>query len=515
MSLGFSGLIRAGFAAVALALGSFSAPVLAQSEPEIVMAAPRDLAPGPQDAYYTSVILYVWEPLIIGGEDGEPKPGLAVDWTPSEDARQWTFSLRPDVTFHDGTPLNADAVLANFERFIAVSPKSSPFYTMNVDTSYPGLSGMEKVDDLTFRLDFDAPLPTLPYAMVNFSSPIYAPASFDENGDFATFPIGTGPFKLVEHEPLVSLLLERFDEYWGEPAAAEHIRVRVIPDPDTRLSALRAEEIMGVMDLGAIPPEQGVDLARDERFELSVSPSTISHYMHPNGRTGIFADPRLRKAASLAIDRNAIVSLYRDFPTPTANIINVTSPFHVDIPIEHDPEAAVALAEEVLGGERAPVLLIVPSYGVDRYPYRAQAELIQFMLAPLGLDVEVRILDGAAFRDAQAEGEYDLALATQGLPNADPFTMFNNYMSSTGSQNASYSLGYASEEVDALLARASAALDIAERGEIYAELQRIAAEDLPTIPLFNDATVLAYNVEITGYQQRLYGTTLPQAAWAK
>lgn len=482
---------------------------------EIVLAAPRDLAPGPKDAYFTSVILQVWEPLVAGSEKGEPIPKLALSWTSSEDSKVWTFALRRDVSFHDGTRFDADAVLANFERFRAVSPRPSPFYPMNIDTSYPGLVAVEKVDDFTVRLRFDQPRPTLPYAMVNFSSPIYSPTGFDAAGDFSGFPQGTGPFKLVEHKPQLSLLLAANDNYYGRKAKADLVRIRTIPDPDTRLSALKAEEIMGVLDLGAIPPEQATELIKDDRFALSATPSTISHYLHANGKSGLFADRRLRKAVSLAVDRSAIVDLYRGYPVATANILNATSPFHKPVPVVHDPARAADLARAALGDARRTARLIVPTYGLSRYPYKAQAELIQHLLQPLGLDVSVRILDGAAFRAALASGNYDLALATQGLPNADPFTLFRNYMASTGASNIALSLGYANAEVDALLAEAATTTEIARRRAIYDALQDIAAAELPTIPLFDDTALIAHNKQISGYEAGLYGPTLTTLQWAE
>ena len=483
---------------------------------EVTLAAPRDLAPGSQDAYYTSVILYVWEPLIAGGEDGKPIPKLAESWSMSEDGKEWTFNLRENVTFHDGEELNADAVIANFERYKQVSPKNSPFYTLNIENSYPGLQEVVKVNDLTFKLVFEKPQPTLLYSMVNFSSPIYSPKNFDEQGDFNGLPQGTGPYKLVEHEKDAYALLRANEHYYGEKAKTETIRVKVIPDPDTRLAALKAGEIFGVMDLGAIPPEQAQELAKDDRFELSVTRSTISHYLHPNGKNGLFADVRLRKAVSLAIDRELIVDeLYRGFPTATANILNVTSPFYKVVELKYDPAQAKELAKEVLGEERKNVRLIVPSYGIDRYPYKAQAELIQYQLKEIGLDVEIQILDTAAFKDAQAKGEFDLALGTQGLPNGEPFTIFNNYLSSEGSSNISYSLGYANEHIDELLAQASAELDLDKRQAIYHEIQEITAEEFPTIPLFNDASLIAFNKSIKGYKALLYGTTLSNLEWAQ
>lgn len=514
----YARLLSGAAVALALALSLLPGPDApahgADGAREIVLAAPRDLAPGARDAYFTSVMLQVWEPLIALDEGGEPAPKLAESWASSDDGKTWTFALRRGVTFHDGAPFDADAVIANFERFRAVSPRSSPFYTMNIDVSYPGLVAVEKVDAFTVRLRFDQPRPTLPYAMVNFSSPIYSPASFDATGSFSQFPQGTGPFKLVEHHPQASLLLAANDAYYGVKAKARMVRIRTIPDPDTRLSALKAEEIMGVLDLGAMPPEQATELIKDERFGLSAARSTVSHYLHPNGKIGLFADRRLREAVSLGIDRAAIVDLYRGYPAATVNILNATSPFHTVRPVAHDPARAVALAKAVLGAARKPVRLIVPTYGIGRYPYKSQAELIQHFLQPLGLDVEVKILDGAAFRAALAKGAFDLALGTQGLPNADPFTVLNGYMASTGASNIGLSLGYANAEVDALLGEAVAGAGVARRRAIYDRLQDIAARELPTIPLINDTNLIVYNKRITGYRAGSYGPTLATLQWA-
>lgn len=485
------------------------------NEGEIVLAAPRDLAPGPTDAFYTSVILYVWEPLIAAGEDGKPVGKLAESWEMSDDGKEWTFTLRDGVTFHDGEKLNADAVIANFDRWRQVSPKSSPFYGMDIDISYPTLKEVVKVDELTFKLIFGEPQPTLLYSMVNFSSPIYSPNNFDENGDFNGLPQGTGPFKLIEHEKDSYVLLEANEHYYGEKAKAERIRINVIPDPDTRVAALKAGEIYGVIDLGAIPPEYAEELLKDDRFEASTARSSISHYIHPNGASGMFSDVRLRQAVSLAVDRELIVEeLYRGYPTATTNILNNTSPFYKEFEIKHDVEKAKQLVKEVLGEEGGEALLIVPSYGIDRYPYKAQAELIQYQLKEIGIDVEIQILDTAAFHEARANGEFDLALATQGLPNAEPYTILNEFMHRDGGRNKSNSLGYENPYVEQLLDEAASELDVEKRADIYFELQQIAIEELPTIPLFHDVNLIVYNRAITGLEALVYGATLHEVEWA-
>ncbi|MEM1431307.1 MAG: ABC transporter substrate-binding protein [Pseudomonadota bacterium] len=504
-------------AAALAALVALAAPIAPDANAqtrEMVMAAPRDLAPGAEDAYYVSSILYVWEPLVQFGPDGGPVPQLLSGWEMSEDATRWTFTLRDGVTWHNGDALTAEHVVGTFERIIQVSPKRSPFYSMHIDRAYPGLVAIEAQDALTFTMEFDSPRPTLPHQMVNFSSAVFHPDNFDADGNFNDLVIGTGPFRLVSHTPDQELVLERFEEYWGTPAGTERVVVRTIPDADTRAAALRAEEIVGVMDLGAMPPEQAASLAEDDRFELNAHPSSISHFLHVSGGDGPLSDMRLRQAISMAIDREAIVQLYRGFTTPTANFLNVNNPFHIDVPLVHDPEAAADLAAEVLGAERMDIRLIIPSWGVARYPYRAQAELIQFMLQPIGLDVTIQLLDRAAFNEVRQSGDYDLSLSTLGLPNADPITVFRDYFTRDGAMSVRNAIGYENPDMTALLEAALAERDLDLRAGIYADIQRLAATELPTIPLMNDTTVIVHHVDVVGYRQTIYGGTLNTAAWA-
>lgn len=101
----------------------------------------------------------------------------------------WTFHLREGVTFSNGTPFNADSVLANFDR-MKKGPFESSFYGMNIDTIYPGLVSYEKTDDYTVVLTLSEGQPLLDYTMVNYGSAIFEPSCFAEDGTFAGFPIG-------------------------------------------------------------------------------------------------------------------------------------------------------------------------------------------------------------------------------------------------------------------------------------------------------------------------------------
>ena len=230
--------------AMLLSLGAGSVSMAAESgsQEEIVLGDYRNIAPGVEDAYYCSVILYVWEPLITMDQNGEPAAKLAESWEMSEDAKTWTFHLRQGVKFHDGKDFNADAVLYNFDRMRS-EVKSSGFYSLNIDSFYPNLDQVNKIDDYTVELTFTEAAPSLLYTMTNFGSAMYSPSCFDENYNFNGIAIGTGPFKITENVKDEYVMLERNEDYWGEKAKAEKIKVRTIPDVDTRYSAMKLEEI--------------------------------------------------------------------------------------------------------------------------------------------------------------------------------------------------------------------------------------------------------------------------------
>lgn len=484
---------------------------------EIVLAAARDLAPGPQDAFYCSSVLEVWEPLIDADASGQPKPVLATSWEMSEDARVWTFHLRKGVHFQDGTPFNSWSVLKNFDR-IGQGFRTSQFYYMSLDLMYPGLLTWEALDEYTVRLTFSRAMPQLPYLMAGWNSAQFNPASFDEQGQFTTMAIGTGPFCLQEVRLGSYVLLARNKDYWGNPAKAERIRIRVIPAAETRFSALKAEEIMGALDLGALTPALAAELIKDDRFELVANQSTISHYLFLQGENGVFSDLRLRQAVALGVDRAALAEQYfYGYAVPTRSLINSISPFgDVQEPV-YDKEEAKKLAAEVLGERRVPVRFLLSQQGMERYPYKEMAEWIQAELQPLGLDVHIVVLDNAATVQEIRRGDYDMTLGIRGLSSMDPEDLFWEWLSSgdRGTVNHGRHLGYSSQKADELLQRLATSVNEAERRAIYNELQSIAQTNSAIIPLLEDTNVLVHNKKIRGYQPRIYGVTLSETEWER
>ncbi len=483
----------------------------ADPDAEIVLAGYRSLAPGEKDGYYCSKILYVWEPLVTQDDTAAPAPCLAESWEMSDDGTQWTFYLRQGVKFHDGSDFNADAVIANFDRMM-LGVRSSSFYPLDMDAYYPNLEAYEKTDDYTVRLTFSKPAPTQLYNMVNFGSAVYSPGCFDENGDFSGVCVGTGPFRIEENVLDEYVLLERFDRYWGEPAKAKRIRIRVIPDADTRFAALKAGEIMGVIDLNAIPASLAAELEGNDNFAVAAAKSTMIRFLCLNGTQFPFNDVRMRQAVSLALDRSAVTEgIYNGYGTPTTNILNYVTPFYKEFPVEENMDRAKELAAQVLGDERVSVTYL---YNGSEAAQKGEAELIAFRLGEIGIDCRLMPMEMTNMKERMKAGEYGIARMQQGLSNSEPASVFRRFMLTDGDHNQNYSLGYGNDEVEALMAEAENAADMDVRAECYYRIQEISTQEFPVVPLFNDMTLIAYSTKLSGYEARPYGIELPLVAWA-
>jgi peptide/nickel transport system substrate-binding protein len=182
----------------------------------------------------------------LSSEEGVPEvvPALAESWVVSEDLVTWTFTLREGVTFHDGTPWNADAAVFNLERYTAEdSPNFYPELAAQGGINVGGIDTVSKVDDMTIEITTVGPWSYLPIdlAAVFFGSP----TAIQELGNegFGEAPVGTGPFSFVELVRGERLVLDRNEDYWRGAPALERVILRPIPDSTARVAALQAGEV--------------------------------------------------------------------------------------------------------------------------------------------------------------------------------------------------------------------------------------------------------------------------------
>lgn len=476
----------------------------------VVLAGYRNLAPGVKDGLYCSAILGVWEPLITHDEKGLPKPMLATGWEMREGGKEWIFTLREGVTFHNGTPFNADAVLKNFDR-MAKGYKRSSFYALNMKLYYPSLIKYEKLGEYKFRLLFKEPNVNQLYKMMDFGSPMYAPECFAEDGNFNGIAQGTGPYKITENVLNKYVKLVRNDAYYGEKAKIPSYIIRVIPNADVRYAALKAGEIWGVIDINAIPPFLAHEIKQDSNFGVSVNKQSLIRFLYVNGGKFPFNDVRMRQAVSLAIDRKDITqSLYLGYAEPTNNILNYVSPYYKQFPLEYNLEKAKQLAKEVLGDKRSEIVYCINGAEIVQ---KGEAELIAYWLREIGLDVKIQSLEYATMSKQMKKGDYHFARLQRGLPNGDPYIIFDQFMMPNGAANVSSSMHYRNDEIIKLMDEVKHVVDENKRHELYNRMQEISVIEQPVIPLFNDKTIMAYNRHLKNYDALIYGINLAKVEY--
>lgn len=481
-------------------------------EREVVFAISRDLGNGVEDPFFTHSSAMVWEPLVGLDDALKPKPVLAESWSLSADGRTWTFTLRQGVTFSDGTPFDADAVVANLQRYVKISPRPSPFFTMDVKQGYGKLTDVKRVDASTVTFHLDDPAPFMPSTMSNFFSAMHHPAGFAENGDFKGLPVATGPFKLVDWRRGEYLLLERNERYWGVKPPVKRIRLRAIPDASARLSAIQAGEVDAIAELGALLPAQAQQLKGQSGITVGADPISITQYLAFHCARPPFDDARLRRAAVMAIDLDTIVKdLLYGYATRGKSLLAPFSTqwFSARGTPTYDPAGAQKLAQEALGGRKVEAVLPFSTSAGQARPYKATAELIQQLLRPLGIEVKILALEGAAVTDTVNRGEWNMRFSQLGWANGDPDFIMAGHLHSAGGYNTTSKGGYKNDEVDRLVAAGKVERDEKRRFAIYERLQEIAASEVPVIALYHEHAPYAHGDSITGLRQRIiYQPTL-------
>jgi len=205
-------------------------------------------------------------------------PGLAQSWDISKDGLTYTFKLRPNVKFHDGTPFNAEAVRFCFERQLN---DKSPYYATGtypyVKSFLGNIAGVEAVDPSTLQIKLKAQLAPFLQYLAHQSLFVYSPEALKKWGkDIVKHPVGTGPFKLETWEPGVKVVLARNDAYWGgAPKVRQAIYVPII-EAQARLAAIKTGEIDLTMD---VPPDSLEDLRRDSNVVVAESNSSAAWYI--------------------------------------------------------------------------------------------------------------------------------------------------------------------------------------------------------------------------------------------
>ncbi len=470
----------------------------------------RNLVGGPEDYWYAHASLQVYEPLIKYDNNFNLLPGLASSWTLSPDGLTWEFKLRDDVHFSNGEPFTSATVLFNVERSKAKSGQPSQFLGGIFFEEIYGDPTVTAIDDYTVQFSYKEPRPLLPYAIANHYSVQWWEGQFDENYNFTGLPIGSGPFVLVDWERDQFATLARNENYWGQKPTLTGIEVRIYPNENSRLSALKAGEVDALAELGAVLPAQAGELEGDDDYVVASFPTACNTFLIFNGTAAPFNDVRIRQAVNLAIDRDAFVNdLLYGYGIPARGIIlQANEQWFNDNPdqqVRWNIDEATQLLSEATGGQRVKVDLLFhpPGQNLHGWPYPLMATYLQAILQPVGFDINLVQQEAAVVTETLASGNWQLSIYNNCWASGEPNYQIGRMLRSDSALQLTNHGGYNNPEVDALLDEALVELDPARQIDLYKQAQAIGLEEAAVAPLFDQETIIAYRPFVRGLTQRI------------
>jgi len=458
--------------------------------------AHTSLAPGQATGLAdTSVMRAIFEGLVGFDLDFNLVPELATSWTVSDDATELHFELRSGVTFHDGTPLDAAAVVAYFEWLM--NPENA--LGARGRSTLAGLTSFEVTGPMSVRLSLSSPNGAFIFNLALANAYIASPSALA--GEVARNPVGTGPFRFSEWRDGEFVLLERFDGYWGEAAAVEGIRFLVVNNAATRVAMLEAGELDWAEE---IPPTLVASVEANPNLEVTVSASTFVRTFQMNTQLPAFADVRVRQALNYAIDKEALAQVvFRGYATPVTSAMPSPVFGHAPVgPYAFDPERARALLAEAGFGPGGTLLSfeILTFTGPE---YETAGTVMQQMFADVGVQVtlspsERGVLVERIFAPLETT-DFETGLVGAASATGDAArtlaTSFARASWPPASNNWSF---YENARVEELLAAGVATGDGAERRAIYAEALQIIHDDAPWVFLYSPDNLTAQRSGVTG-----------------
>jgi peptide/nickel transport system substrate-binding protein len=446
--------------------------------------------------------------LNFGEQDTTIKPGLAKEWTVSDDGLTYTFKLQEGVKFHDGTDFNAEAVIKNVNRWKAGNKEQ--FYYFNSMFKAEGADVITDVKaDGDYTVIFTLSRPQAPFLKNLAMSPfgIASPTAFEKDGDkFGQNPVGTGPFKFVEWRPNETITIEKFDDYWQEGLPKlDRVIFQVFQDNTARLNALIAGEI----DLAdGVNPSDGKTVEANAALQLIERPSMNIGYLGLTNTRPPFDDKLVRQAVNYAINKQAIVDAFFEGRAQVA--ANPMPPsisgYNKDIePYPYDPEKAKALLAEA-GYDGKEIELWAMPVARPYMPDAAKvAEVIKKNLEDVGIPAKIVSFEWATYLEKAKNGEADAFMLgwTGDNGDADNFIYTLLDKDNIGSNNYAY---YSNDEVHDLLIAAQSETDEAKRIELYKQAQVIIHDDAPWVPLAHSTPLLAAKAGVKGFKPHPTGS---------
>ena len=437
--------------------------------------------------------ILVYNTLVELDPDFKKVPGLAESWEMSADGRTWTFHLRRGVTFHDGEPFNASAVLVNLQGRLDGYPATSV------------VEAYQMPDDYTLVFRLIQPTFTLDSELARTLMSIVSPKAIQEDGSLA-YEAGTGPYKLASYTPYVEYSFEAYGGYWGEPVNLQKITFKVITDAQTRAMALESGEIdmmSGYQSLAAI-----MRLKDDPRFTMFLKPQNTSGAIYFNLERGVVQSLAVRTAIAKSVDFNAMIPAL--LPGLASAPSGFFSPAYGDLvsPNAKNPAFAPADAASVLEADgwtkgsngiwqkNGVPLNVTLTYSTGNSEDSLLAPAIQSQLAGAGFFMTLNGVDGATLGDLLDTKDYEMVLTGQSFVPTDDTTF--HYVRGYWHSNSYYNI-YSTPEIDALIDALQRSMDAAERRSLNHQIQEQIMEQVPVIMAYHRNSIRMARSGITGF----------------
>jgi peptide/nickel transport system substrate-binding protein len=464
---------------------------------------PDTLDPHKTGAAVTSTILRnVSDPLIRKNFDGEFVPGLATEWSISEDGLTWTFKLREDVTFHDGTPFNAEALKANFDRILDPATNA-----VSARTAVGSMASTSVVDEFTFEFVTEEPYaPLLNNLSAALLSPV-SPGAVESMGEeFGRAPVMTGPWMVAEWRTGDRIVLKRNPEYnWGPadmhegPAHIETMTFQSIIEEASRVAAFEAGETHQVT-LPAVDIQRMIDA---DQYSIVNYQRLGMVFVEFNIEAEPFTDVVVRRAINHAVNKEDVLgAALEEYGEPGYGFLSPSLFGYWDGIEEYSPVYDVDQAKALLaeaGWEDADGDGILEKDGVKfeftmlNLPTDAwarAAQVVQSQLKDVGIQMEIQQMEFATLLEEAKAGKHQAEM--MGYTSSDPdiaFTWFHSSNAGTG-LNMSH---VKDPELDRMIEEARVEMDQEKRAELYAEMQRYVVDLALWVPLWVDHYYIAFS----------------------
>ncbi|WP_428641549.1 ABC transporter substrate-binding protein [Roseibium sp.] len=418
-------------------------------------------------------------------------PQLATGWNWSDDGKVLTMDLREGVTFHDGTPFDAEAVKANIERSKTLPESRRKSEVKSVES-------VEVSGPLQVKITLTAPDATLLAQFADRAGMMISPTAAEAAGaDFGANPVCSGPFKFVERVQQDRIVLGKFDKYWNKDAIHfDTVTFLPIPDTTVRLANLRSGDIdmlerLAATDVASVKGDANLGYA--EAVSLGYQGITVNINNTEKGDNPFGNDPRIRQAFSLSLDRDAINQVvFEGAFAPGNQPFPPTSPWYdKDYPVPaRDVEKAKALLKEA-GYDSLDV-----EVQVTNNPVQTQMmQVVQAMAAEAGFNVKLKSMEFASLLADQSAGNYQ-GSQVGWSGRVDPDGNIHQFMTCKGGINDSK---YCNAEVDALLDAARQSTDPEVRKAKYDAARDILINDLPIVYLYHPTWIWALSGKLDGF----------------